>query len=869
MRTYLFITLFLCGSAVVVAQESVKAIQAKQSPLLRRHAAPASQDTLYYIVCADLPRFKSYLARHGLAARIRQEYAPARVLTISCPRRWLDSLLLPSQEVLFADIHRIPKEEQVINNYDIASNQVNLVHSRFPTLNGEGLTVSVKENKPDTTDIDLQGRFVTTPLASPTISQHAGIMSTLIAGAGNSDLTATGAARGSLLTSSNFASLLPDADQHYQQYQVTVQNHSYGTGIENYYGADAAAYDASSLGTPTLVHIFSAGNAGHQTGTTGPYPGISGYANLTGSFKMAKNILTLGAVNRLGEPESLGSKGPAYDGRVKPELVAFGEDGSSGAAAITSGTALLLQHAYRDLYGQLPPAIILKAVLLNSADDAGPPGIDYQTGYGNLNAWAALQTIQQNRFITGNVHQGTTHTTPLTIPAGIHKLTVTLSWHDVPASPNAERALVNDLDLILVNTSTGDVWYPWVLNATAHVDSLAKGAVRGRDSLNNNEQVSLALPAPGNYEIRVQGHHVTAAPQSFALAWQPDTANKLQWYFPAKGDIIQSGEQQVLRWKSTISGAGALAYSIDGLQWQPIDNQVDLARGYYAWQAPDTLATLLLRMITTQQTFITDTCLIARRLVATTGFNCADSFLLSWNRPPGIDRFTVFALGEKYLQPLTTTSNTFLVLSKSVNKALHYTVSPLLPNGAPGMKAYTFNYAEQGVSCYIKQFLADRIDNSSRLSIELGTLYAVQKMIVEKKGATGYTDLQTITPVSQLQYLLTDASLTRGLNTYRLRLHRTDGSVIYSQPESVFNFQETAWIVFPNPVPAAGNLQVLSAAPGSAQIVLYNSIGQPVLQHTLINMHEQIPLQRLPRGLYSYQIRQGSNRVQTGKLIIY
>jgi len=49
----------------------------------------------------------------------------------------------------------------------------------------------------------------------------------------------------------------------------------------------------------------------------------------------------------LGNVLSPSSRGPAYDGRVKPELVAFAEDGSSGAAAIVSGISLVAQQTYK------------------------------------------------------------------------------------------------------------------------------------------------------------------------------------------------------------------------------------------------------------------------------------------------------------------------------------------------------------------------------------------------------------------------------------------------------------------------------------------------------------------------------------------
>lgn len=871
MRTYLLlVTLFLCGSGPLVAQPGPKAVTGKLSPMLSTRSIAAQQDTLFYIACTDLSRFKDLLARHGLLSGIRQEYTATRLVAIRCSRRQLDSLLLPSPLVLFADRYRRPREEQLINNYDMASNQVNLVHSLYPALDGRGLVVSIKENTPDTTDIDLRGRYLSTRLAARTVSQHASAMSTLIAGAGNSDLSGTGAARAAVLTASDFASLLPDADADYRQYAVTAQNHSYGTGIENYYGADAAAYDASSLANPSLLHVFSAGNAGGQASPTGTYAGLPGYANLTGSFKMAKNILTVGAVNRLLEPEALGSKGPAYDGRVKPELVAFGEDGSSGAAAITTGTTLLVQQAFRDLTGNLPPAVLTKAILLNTAEDAGRPGIDYQTGYGSVNAYGAISAVQQDRYTTGTIGQGQVYTVPLSLAAGISRLKVTLCWYDPPAGPNAPKALVNDLDLSLINTSTGEVWLPWVLNPAAHPDSLDKAPVRARDSLNNNEQVSLDLPAPGNYQVRVQGHSLPGGAQSFALCWQPDTAGRLQWQYPARGDLIHGGAANVLRWKSTFDKAATarIEYTVDGNHWRLIDDHIDPATGHYTWQAPDTLTAAVLRMLVDQQVYQTDTCIIATRPTATTGFNCADSFLLGWSRPPGIARFQVYVLGEKYLEPLTVTSDTQIVLGKPAHPALYYAVAPLLPQGLSGMRSLTFNYMEQGVDCYIKRFLADRAESSSRLSIELGTLYALRSLTVQKKGAGDYADLQSVNPVSQLNYQLTDATLSRGLNTYRLKLLRTDGSVIYSQPETVYNFQEAGYIVFPNPINAGAQLQVIAAEPGAGSIRLFNALGQPVLDKPLVNLHEQISLRQLQRGVYFYQIRQAGTPVQTGSLVI-
>ena len=246
---------------------------------------------------------------------------------------------------------------------------------RTPALNADALTVSVKETWFDTTDIDFRSRYINSGVGSSSNSTHATTMATIIGGAGNSFYSGRGIAWGARLTSSDYINLLPDDNSVYQQYGISVQNNSYGVGIENFYGADAAAYDASAIANPTLLQVFSAGNSGSHISTDGPYAGVPGYANLTGSFKQAKNILVVGSVDSFYNVPFLSSKGPAFDGRIKPELVAYGNDGSSGAAAITSGTALVTQSAYAANHNnQLPPNALVKAIIINSADDVYTKG---------------------------------------------------------------------------------------------------------------------------------------------------------------------------------------------------------------------------------------------------------------------------------------------------------------------------------------------------------------------------------------------------------------------------------------------------------------------------------------------------------------
>src|SRR5437764_224146 len=388
--------------------------------------------SVFIVAVQNSPSFKNKIDSIS-RVKIIYEYPNANVFLIRTTWSEIINTILPRDEVLFVDEHRTPKEELAVSNLDLSTDKVNMIFSKFPQYNGSGVVVSVKENRPDTQDIDFHGRYLPTTLSPNSFSTHATIMATIIGGAGNTYYEGKGTAWGSTISSSNFAILLPDPDAAYQQYNITVQNHSYGTSIENFYGADAAAYDASVIARPSLTHIFSAGNSGTETSTTGTYTNVPGFANITGSFKMAKNIITVGHIDSLGIVLPLSSRGPAYDGRVKPELVAFAEDGSSGAAAIVSGISLALQQAYKDLHGSIPSSALIKAVLLNSADDVGPKGIDFTSGYGAANAYKAMLEIINGQYLNGSVGNGGNDTYNLVVTPNTARLNITMVWNDPAA----------------------------------------------------------------------------------------------------------------------------------------------------------------------------------------------------------------------------------------------------------------------------------------------------------------------------------------------------------------------------------------------------------------------------------------------------
>lgn len=819
------------------------------------------------ITVADSNSFdKKYLTNSELTIEAR--YPASGSIRIRVPANWTGNHGLADPNIRFIARAGKPIPERELTGFDLSTNRINLAHSTWPAVTGRGLTVSIKENKMDTADMDFRGRYLPSSTATTVVQTHATTMATIAAGAGNTYYTGKGVAWGAGISSSDFANLLPDDIQELKRLKVAVQNHSYGVGIENYYGADAAAYDAQLYNNPGLVHVFSAGNAGTQTSTAGNYSGINGFANLTGSFKMAKNILTVGATDSFAVVAAPSSRGPAYDGRVSPSLVALGEDGSSGAAAIVSGIGILLQDAWQQKNGDVPASAITRAILLNSAEDVGPAGIDFQSGYGSVNAVAALETVQWNRVLQGSVSNGQTVTHTIDIPANARNLKLTLCWTDPPASSNRFKALINDLDLTLVHTNSAASWLPWVLNSYPSADSLRQLPMRKRDSLNNTEQITISVPLSGTYEVQVKGYTIPVAAQAYAIAWQYDTLAHFRFSYPVKNDPLFPLQTHTIRWQTTMPGTAELQYRINAGNWKTVTNNLDLSRQWYQWQAPDTIGAVQFRLLAANKEWHSDTVGLAPKLLINTGLNCVDSFLIYWQKAP-VTRYRIYQLGTQYLQPLTELTDTVWQEAKKNITGYFFTMAPVLPFQTEGARAYTFNYTQQQVGCYINGFIADPAGtDQAKLQLQLGSTYRVNKVVFEKLGGTGFTDVQTVTPVTDKQITVTTAA-RKGLSTYRARVELQNGQVYYTQTDNVIQFADQSWYVFPNPVKQGGSLHLLSAETDAVVFQLFDLFGRKVFEYKVDGFLNRLQLPLLQKGIYYYTLHKNGLRQLSQPLVIF
>lgn len=820
----------------------------------------------WIIQVTDTKQFVTSIGNHP-AIKINRIADESNAIQLKGSWQSLIDHLLNRPDVVFIGPSRTPSTERELTGFDLSANNGNLTHRLWPTITGKGLTVSIKENKMDTTDIDFRGRYLYSSIASTRMETHATTMATIAAGAGNTFYTGKGMAWGASISSSDFSNLLPDPSNVLQQLKVSVQNHSYGTGIENYYGADAAAYDQQMYQNPTLLHVFSAGNLGTATSTAGNYASISGFANLTGSFKMSKNSMAVGAMDSFGIVPPLSSRGPVYDGRVKPELIAFGEDGTSGAAAIVSGIAILVQQAWQTQYNQLPLSAAVRAILCNSADDIGSPKIDYISGYGIANSYQAIKTVMDKRVSVDSLSNQQQKTHRINIPANAKQLKLTISWTDPAAQANSFKAIVNDLDLVLRRVATNQEWQPWVLSSFPHIDSLQKNAVRKKDSLNTNEQITIDFPLAGEYDVLVKGFSISSSNQVYALAWQIDTLDQFIFTYPVKGDQLDPGRKNLIRWQTTISDTATLQYRINNGNWQLLSNGIDLSKKYYHWLPPDTIATVQFRVQTLQRIWMSDTVGISKNLLTKTGFNCTDSFLIYWQKEK-VDSYHVYRLGQQYLEKFAAVKDTALIQLKQNNPYTYFAIAPVLQNQLEGQRSYTFDYTQQQVACYISGFIADPFgNNAARISLQLGTTYQVTKIVFEKLTATGFQSFREITPVTTTQFTINEPT-GKGMSTYRARIELNNGTVYYTQAEQVIQFADQAYYVFPNPVKPGMFLNVLVEDPDNKEFRLYDLLGRLLMKETLIGFRNQLRMPLLQRGIYFYTILQSGDRKLNGRLIV-
>lgn len=808
--------------------------------------------------------FKSKLTVNIPEAKILYRYRTNFIITL--PTNDITGLNSDLQ-VYYLDVYQKASTETPVNANDISVNRINAVQNNYPRLNGSGLAVSVKEFLFDATDIDFKNRYFFTGLEAAQLDQHASAMATVIGGAGNSSEKGRGVATAVQLTSSSFLRLLPDNDANFSDNNIYVQNHSYGTIVENEYGNEAAAYDEQSADLSGVLHVFSSGNRGTDTPQTGPYAGITGYANQTGNFKMAKNIITVGAVSVNGEVDARSSKGPAYDGRVKPELVSYAPGGTSDASALVSGVTALLQQLYKEQNdNNLPNSALLKATFIAGAKDIGPPAVDYQSGYGNMDALRSIRILESNNYAEGILSQDETVVFNITIPDATKNIRIALSWIDPAANPGDTQALVNDLDMELISPDA-NVVLPWVLNSFPHIDSITKPAIRAKDHLNTNELISLENPAPGTYSLQITGTSVSDMAQAFSIAYYIEEENLFEWIYPTKNDGIEN-KTGIVRWNNSFTQqTGQLELNINDTGWQSVNALIDLETEAQEIDFSGINGRAQLRMLIGNDIFLSEEFGISPQILPDVLYDCDTEIALGWNRIPNASSYILNNLGDTYMEVRQTTSDTLVILPKNTFNNPYFSVTPVF-NGTNGIQGRTFNYEHQRVNCYYINFFAFlNEENAVDATLNLSTTLNVDSVTFQKLNKGINTDIQFIeAPFNNLRITVIDSEPDSGTNAYYATIKLSDGTTIITEAVDIFIPTPKTLIVYPNPFTNESDLTVVSSGFGR-DLEIVDLMGRVVFHTEVSFISERFNLNLIP-GIYIVRLVEFGETINAKKLIV-
>lgn len=291
----------------------------------------------------------------------------------------------------------------------------------------------------------------------------------------------------------------------------------------------SAGNDRNNELSDPVTGFYTPDGINYSVVTISPKPEKDGGADGFDSMPfgtMSKNSLCIGACNVIAggysaptdvviwETSTEGSCfGPTDDGRLKPDFVAASTFKTSGSAPQVTGSIALLQEVAQNQLGHVLRASTIKALLAQTAFEAGNAGPDYQFGWGLINPKGAADVIINSsgthKIVEEYLADGQTKKfyAYLSYPADV---AITLAWTDPSGTPvtrtygladlnNPTAMLVNDLNITLKEITPATLTYPFVLDKA----NPANVATTGINTVDNCEKIVKTSAPAGWYEIEV------------------------------------------------------------------------------------------------------------------------------------------------------------------------------------------------------------------------------------------------------------------------------------------------------------------------------------------------------------------------------
>jgi hypothetical protein len=425
----------------------------------------------------------------------------------------------------------------------------NFVH--LEGFNGSGIVGEVKDDGFDPDHPDFDGQILATD-GNPPDDAHGTCAFGIVFSLGENKEQAKGLLPGAkgvfcawqVPTTTSISNLVNNWDGVFQSNSWSSGDHD-GLYTLISYENDDAVFDYD------VVILRSSGNDGTTPGTCS-------------QDSVAKNVIGVGALWHKDNsfrtddewanfgPNATPAQGPAADGRIKPDLSGpfdfiyttdsvdgdgqngyvagnyydnFG--GTSGATPVVAGAVGLVYQMYKEDHfgnnpsGNLPNASAVKAILIADAYQYEFSQANrYQQGWGGVDV-GKVYNVGKNHFIIDEskpLYTGQSATYAI-VPTGGGPLKISLVWTDVPATPGANPALVNNLNLRITDPGGIVYWGNYGLNTSKWSSSGGSA-----DLLNNVENVFIQNPTPGVWTIEVIGQNVPLDGEPSTPGWDQSFA---------------------------------------------------------------------------------------------------------------------------------------------------------------------------------------------------------------------------------------------------------------------------------------------------------------------------------------------------------